>query len=141
MQFHHLYALMRYAQSYSHQQIKNVGISDTEHLICAFIFGHPDSSQDQIAHALQIDKATIAKALASLEKKGYIQRISNPENRRKNIINITPSGRETISDLVGIYDSWLSELSEALTPNEWNQFEEYCQRLLEAARARNMEEQ
>ena len=134
MKFHHLYALMKYAQNDCHQRIKRVGISDTEHFICAFLFGHPDSSQDDVASALQVDKATIAKALSSLENKGYIQRLPNPENRRKNIININTAGREAISDVVDIYDAWLSELSSALRPEEWTKFEEYCQRLLSVAK-------
>ena len=88
---------------------------------------------------MQIDKATIAKALTSLEKKGYTQRASNPENRRKNIINITALGRETTSNVVGVYDSWMSKISDALTPSEWSQFEEYCMRILVSARTLNQE--
>ncbi len=133
MQFHHLYALVKYAHNDCHRTIKNTGITDTEHFICVFVFGHPDSSQDAVAAALQMDKATIAKALSSLELKGYIQRIPNPGNRRKNIINLTASGREAVRNVVDIYDTWLSGLSTALSPNEWMQFEEYCQRLLIAA--------
>ena len=112
---------------------------ENPYLFHSFTFGHPNSSQDQIAHALQIDKATIAKALTSLEKKGYIQRASNPENRRKNIINITALGRETTSNVVGVYDSWMSKISDALTPSEWSQFEEYCMRILVSARTLNQQ--
>ncbi len=133
MNFSKLYALMQYAKGYSHNQIKKIGVSDTEHLICAFVFGHSQSSQDDVAEALKLDKTTVAKALLSLEGKGYIERMPNPENRRKNIITITEEGKENIADVVNVYDAWLDQVSKALTQEEWQRFEDYCQRLLERA--------
>ncbi len=141
MQFENLYTLMKYARNYGHQQIKEAGVSDTEHLICTFLFGHPNSSQDDVSEALQIDKTTIAKALTNLEKKDYIQRTQNPKNRRKNIINITPLGKETIRDVINVYDSWLSKISDALSPEEWEQFKSYCQRLHNFAKSLYKEDQ
>jgi len=133
MDFSKIYALMQYAKRYSHNQIKKVGVSDTEHLICAFVFGHSRSSQDDIAEALKLDKTTVARALLSLEGKGFVERTPNPENRRKNIISITEAGKENVSDVVNVYDSWMDQVSQALTVEECRQFEEYCQRLLEKA--------
>ena len=133
MNFSKLYALMKYAKVYGHNQIKKVGVSDTEYLICAFAFGHSNSSQDDIAEALKLDKTTVARALLTLEKKGYIERLPNPENRRKNIIYITELGKESISDVVNVYDTWFNQISKALKPQEWKQFEDYCERLLEVA--------
>ena len=125
--------LFRYAKTFAHNRIREVGITDTEHLICAFIFGHRNSSQDNIDSALQLDKTTVAKALISLEKKGYINRIQNPENRRKNVINITDNGKESIKEIVNIYNEWQEKIAIALTAEEWILFEEYCQRLLDVA--------
>lgn len=139
MSFSKLYALMKYAKGYGHTQLKKIGVSDTEHLICAFVFGHSHSSQDDVAEALKLDKTTVAKALLTLEKKGYIERIPNPENRRKNIIYITELGKENISDVASIYDAWLDRISKVLEPQEWKQFEDYCERLLEMAEKVNRE--
>jgi len=128
-----LYALIQCAKSYSHRQIRQMGITDTEHLICAFVYGHGDVSQDDVAAALQMDKTTVAKALVSLEGKGHITRRPNPENRRKNILSVTQAGKEKISHVVHIYDDWLNLVYQALSDGEQQQFQSYCRRLLERA--------
>lgn len=133
MHFTTLYALIQCAKSYSHHKIRQMGITDTEHLICAFVYGHCNVSQDDVAAALQMDKTTVAKALASLEGKGHITRRPNPENRRKNILSITEAGKEKIAHVVHIYDDWLTQVNQALSDEEQEQFQSYCQRLLERA--------
>ena len=139
MPFHHLYVLMKFAHNYSRAPLKELGISSTEHLICTFITGHPNSSQDQISEFLQFDKTTTAKALASLEKKGYIRREINPDNRRKNVINVTESGSEMLAPVLHVYDYCLKQLSHALTEEEWKAFDGYLGKILHAAKELNQE--
>ncbi|MCF0145136.1 MAG: winged helix-turn-helix transcriptional regulator [Eubacterium sp.] len=140
MQFKYLYTLMKCAHNSCHQKIKEAGISHTEHFICTYLYSHPDSSQDDVAADLQMDKATIARALLSLESKGYIERCTNPKNRRKNLINISDFGRETTAEIIDVYDAWLEDLSRVLNPEEKARFAEYCLRLMEAAKEKNSEE-
>jgi DNA-binding MarR family transcriptional regulator len=130
MQFHNLYLLYRFAKEFGHGQIRKIGVSDTEHLICTFLLGHCDASQDDVADALKLDKATVARALSSLEKKGYVVRTVNAINRRKYVLTLTTSGKETISEVVDVYDAWLSRISSCLTAQEQAQFEDYCARLV-----------
>jgi DNA-binding MarR family transcriptional regulator len=125
-----LYLLLRYAKEFCHSQIKNIGVSDTEHLICTFLLGHYGGSQDDVAEALKLEKATVARALLSLEKKGYVERSINSDNRRKYILTLTQFGKESIAEVSDIYDVWLQKISSCLTEQEQKQFDEYCKRLL-----------
>ena len=134
MGFHSINRLWRYAKEYGHNRIRNAGVSDTEYQICAFVHFHHDMSQDAVASALCLDKTTVAKALLSLEGKGYIQREQNPENRRKNILSITDQGRTTIADVVDVYDLWTDAVYSCLTLEEQEAFEEYLVRMIEKAR-------
>lgn len=90
-----------------------------------------------VANALMLDKTTVAKALVSLEERGLIKRIRNPENRRRNILTITDKGKEAIIDIIGIYDEWLAKVESCLSDQEKEQFHSYCQRLLEKAKEIN----
>jgi DNA-binding MarR family transcriptional regulator len=45
---------------------------------------------------LAVSKAAISQMLASLEKRGYIQRETDTGNRRKIIITLTPKGHATV---------------------------------------------
>ncbi|MDD4200736.1 MAG: MarR family winged helix-turn-helix transcriptional regulator [Eubacteriales bacterium] len=126
--------LSKYAKEYGHAKIREAGVSDTEHTICAFLYFHSDAYQDMIADSLMLDKTTVAKAILCLEERGLIKRIQNPANRRKNILNITDAGKEKIADVVGIYDEWLKKIETCLSDEEKEQFHDCCLRLLEKAK-------
>lgn len=134
MDFNTISLLLRYAKEYGHAKIRGAGVSSTEHKICTFLYFHSDAYQDMIANALMIDKTTVAKAIQSLEERGLVSRIQNPDNRRKNILNITKSGEKTIADIVGIYDEWLANVESCLTDVEKEQFHGYCIRMMEKAK-------
>lgn len=134
MDFNTISLLLKYAKGYGHAKIREAGVSDTEHKICAFLYFHSDAYQDMIANSLMMDKTTIAKAILSLEERGLIKRIQNPDNRRKNILNITHAGKEKISDVVDVYDEWLEDIESCLADEEKEQFHDYCKRLLEKAK-------
>ncbi|NLL49040.1 MAG: winged helix-turn-helix transcriptional regulator [Firmicutes bacterium] len=137
MDFSTINLLSRYAKEYGHARIRAAGITDTEHRICTFIHFHSDAYQDMVANALMLDKTTVAKALVSLEERGLIKRVRNPENRRKNILTITDAGKEAIIDIVGISDEWLEKVESCLSDQEKEQFHSYCLRLLEKAKEIN----
>lgn len=139
MRFHNLYLLLRHGKEFCHNQIKNMGVSDTEHMICTFLLGHCGGSQDDVADALRLDKATVARALSSLEKKGYVERSINLDNRRKYILTLTQNGKESISEIADIYDVWLSKISSCLTEQEQKNFDDYCERLLKVSEELNKE--
>ena len=134
LDYHTISLIMKYAKDYGHARIRDAGISDTEHKICAFLYFHSDVSQDHVADALMMDKTTVAKALLSLEKKEFINRVRNPENRRKNVLTITDMGKVAISDILHIYDAWLENVLSCLSEEERRQFSGFCERLLEKAK-------
>lgn len=139
MDFHKLYLLTKYAREYGHSKIRIAGMSDTEHTICTFLFAHTGMSQDDVCQALRLDKATVARALLTLEEKGFISRTPNLENRRKNLLSITDEGKRSIADVVHIYDEWFARISACLSPEEQQRFDEYCGLLLAAARQKSEE--
>ncbi len=135
MDFRHLQLLTRYAREYGHGKIRIAGMSDTGHTIYTFLFAHDGVSQDDVCKALRLDKTTVARALLTLEEKGFVSRTPNRKNRRKNLLSITDEGKKSIADVVHIYDDWITRISVCLSPEEQQRFDEYCVRLLDAARA------
>ena len=134
MDFNTINLLLKHAKEYGHTKIREAGVSDTQHKICTFLYFHRNEYQDMIANSLMLDKTTVAKAILSLEERGLIKRIQNPNNRRKNILNITDEGKKTIADVVDIYDEWLEKIESCLSDSEKEQFHDYCIRLLEKAK-------
>jgi DNA-binding MarR family transcriptional regulator len=133
LDYNRLNMLIKLGREYGHRKIRETGASDTEHYICTFLCFHNDVSQDIVASSLMLDKTTVAKALSSLEKKGFIVRSTNPGNRRKNILQITEAGKEIINDSIDIYDKWLNTINSCFTEQEQQQFDLLFDKLLKKA--------
>lgn len=125
--------LFRCSKEFSHDKIRLQDLSDTECMICSFIYSHQNCSQDDVSVALKMDKTTVGKALASLEKKACVVRTQDAIDKRVKRLSLTSSGKERIAQLVDIHNSWLSQIMNCLTEEEQIQFENYCNRLLVAA--------
>lgn len=125
--------IIRCNKIFSHTKIRNVDLSDTEFMICSYIYSNPGSSQDNVATALKTDKTTVGKALMSLETKHCIERVPDNADRRIKRIQLTDIGKDKISGIINIHNEWMSEILKCLSPEEQANFENYCERLLAAA--------
>lgn len=130
MDYQTLNLLFRCNKEFSHKEIRSHNLSDTECMICSYIYSHSNCSQDEVAVALRVDKTTIAKALLNLEQKKYVIRTSDYNDKRKKLLQITDLGYQSISDLMNLHNNWLSRILTCLTQDEQLQFENYCERLL-----------
>ena len=63
---------------------------------------------------LAISKSAISQMLTALEKKGYISRTVNPENRRNLIVTLTPLGRECLNEIDSVYNSRFKQVAEGI---------------------------
>lgn len=133
MDFQTLNRLFRRGMEYGHARIRECGLTDTEHMITTYVYAHGGCSQDDAVRALRIDKTTLAKALRALEEKGFIRRGQHPRDRRRNALEITEAGRESIAAIIGIRDEWMRGVMSALNVDEQRAFDDYCARLLKRA--------
>ena len=133
MEYQTLNLLFRCGKAFSHEKIRMQELSDTECMICSYIYSHDHCSQDDVSVALKTDKTTIGKALASLEKKGCVVRTQDKADKRIKRLTLTDLGSERILDLLNLHNNWLAEILTCLSETEQKQFEDYCERLLAAA--------
>ena len=133
MDYQTLNLLFRCSREFSHEKIRRQQLSDTECMICSYIYSHEGCSQDDAAAALKADKTTVGKALASLETKGCVTRSRDAADRRVKRLALTEAGREKVTELIDIHNGWLTEILTCLSDEERAQFENCCERLLAAA--------
>ena len=133
MDYQTLNLLFRCNKEFSHGKIRKQELSDTECMICSFIYSHESCSQDDVSVALKTDKTTVGKALASLENKECVVRTQDEADKRIKRLSLTDIGREKVAELVDIHNNWLRDIMTCLSPEEQKQFENYCERLLAAA--------
>ena len=133
MDYQTLNLLFRCSKEFSHEKIRLQELSDTECMICSYIYSHENCSQDDVSVALKTDKTTVGKALASLEKKNCVLRNQDTEDKRFKRLSLTADGHKKVSEIVDIHNNWLNEIMKCLTEEEQKNFENYCKRLLNAA--------
>ena len=133
MDYQKLNLLFRCNKEFSHERIRMQDLSDTECMVCSYIYSHEGCSQDDVATALKTDKTTVGKALASLEKKNCVVRTQDEADKRFKRLSLTDIGRDRISELLDIHNRWLRSIMACLSREEQAQFENYCDRLLDAA--------
>ena len=133
MDYQTLNLLFRCNKEFSHERIRKQELSDTECMICSYIYSHENCSQDDVSVALKTDKTTVGKALASLEKKNCVVRVQDKADKRIKRLSFTDTGREKMAELVGLHNNWLEKILTCLSTEEQAQFENYCERLLAAA--------
>jgi len=79
--------------------LKNVASSDLEHH-----FNLSDITNSQF-----ISKSGVSKMLSALEKKGYLVRETDKNNRRKIVVTLTTTGYKAIEHFDKIMDDYLTE--------------------------------
>ncbi|MBL1098384.1 MarR family winged helix-turn-helix transcriptional regulator [Streptomyces coffeae] len=60
---------------------------------------HPGIDQSALAQATAIDRSTMTALLDRLSSRGWLVRETDPANRRRHIVRITPEGRALLDDL------------------------------------------
>jgi DNA-binding MarR family transcriptional regulator len=72
------------------------GIDGRELAVLAVLGGKSELSQHEAAHELGVDRTTMVALTDTLEHKGLVRRQRSPQDRRKNIVRLTDSGRRCL---------------------------------------------
>jgi len=74
------------------------GLDGRELAVLLVLAGCEPASQQQAARRLGIDRTTMVALLDALEDKGLVARHPHEEDRRKNVVELTAAGRDTLRD-------------------------------------------
>jgi len=77
-------------------------ITAEQFLLLDTLWTEGDLSQQRIADVMMKDKNSVVKLVDSLESRGFVRRGNNPNDRRQNIIKVTPKAnaiKDAVTDL------------------------------------------
>lgn len=74
--------------------------------------------QTEVANCMVKNKSAIVKSIDILERKNYVRRLSLSDDRRKNVLEITPSGHKVIKEASKIFNSIKLKYLEQLESND-----------------------
>lgn len=92
----------------------------------------PDNraTPSEIAAWLHMSPAAITGRLDALERRGFVRRLPAPGDRRKVIVELTPSGREIWRAAGGEQGAEEARLLAALDPDEQEQLSAFLRKML-----------
>ena len=94
----------------------------------------------QLAEASRQTMPVISRGLRTLEQEGLIERITDPNDRRKTLVRITPQGRAASAAGEEALVRYFSGIAHRLTPEQRQQFSQLKDILLAAIEAENAEQ-
>ena len=88
--------------------------------------------QADLGRSTSVDRSDVVTWLGELERLGLIERTVNPNNRRRNIVSITPAGSKQLRALDRVIDEIQERVLAPLSQNERRQLTKLLRRLVDA---------
>jgi DNA-binding MarR family transcriptional regulator len=105
------------------------GIGHRELAILMFIDGREPESQQQMARRLGTDRTTMVQLIDALEDKGLVARRADAADRRRNVVELTDTGLETLRRGSRASDEAERRLLAPLNPKEAAQIQKLLRRI------------
>ena len=113
--------LISRAYAYSHRLLAEgfgaAGVRGYHYRLLAALEEFGPASQAALGRRTSIDRSDVVAVLNDLADRGLIERAPDPDDRRRNVITITPAGTEQLRTLdevlAGVQEKLLAPLSAA----------------------------
>ena len=77
-----------------HERIRPLGLAPAQFMTLLELWDAEDLTQKDLVQRLDVEQATMANTLNRMERDGLIVRYENPDDRRAQLIGLTPKARE-----------------------------------------------
>jgi DNA-binding MarR family transcriptional regulator len=106
-----------------------LGVNHRELALLLFLDAREPESQQQAARRLGVDRTTMVALIDALEARGLVARRPDAADRRRNVVELTPAGRETLRGATEASDEAERRLLDGLDDDEAAQLRSLLRRL------------
>lgn len=92
---------------------------------------HPQLSQQELGERLGVSKEAVSVSVRRLEKKGYIQRESDPSDKRRVLLSLTQEGLNLLDEVLIHQNAAYEQLLEPLDENQRQQLQGLLELMLQ----------
>jgi DNA-binding MarR family transcriptional regulator len=107
-----------------------LGINGREAAVLRAIDAGRPVSQGEIARAMDVDRTTMVALIDDLQLKGLVQRRQDPDDRRKNVVELTDAGRGAVQQAAEAVGQAERDFLAPLSAAEAAQFKKTLRALL-----------
>ncbi|MDQ8705987.1 MarR family transcriptional regulator [Streptomyces sp. LHD-70] len=99
------------------QSLRPYGIKARDYGVLTLLHQHGPLSQQRIGERLKIDRTTMVSVVDDLEGVGLVERMRDPEDRRRYAVTMTEKGRELFGGALAqvdreVHDAFLTPLTD-----------------------------
>ena len=110
---------------------ERMGLTPYHHAILITVEAGPPETQGAIAETLGYDKGQLVGLLDELEDRGLVERKRDPDDRRRQVVRITPSGKRALAKMRTLSQNLEDELLAMLNQAERDQLHALLLRVAE----------
>ena len=110
--------LYRRFQVYINNELKDLDITSSEYIFLIKLYENGELNQEELSSIYYIGKAATARSLKRLEKKGYIERFKDKEDKRSYKLCVTQKALLVKTRIYKTLESWDKIISINITTDE-----------------------
>lgn len=108
----------RYYYQYLNRALAPCGINSSQHLFIINLCRDPGIRQDKLPERICVNKSTVTRTLAQLEKQGFVLRKINAADKRTTNVYPTERARGVYPEIMKIIAAWDAAVTSVLKPEE-----------------------
>ena len=105
-------------------------VTSVQYAVLLVLEQRPGVSQRELGDELDLDRSTIAELAARMVRNGLVERISDPQDKRRNTLFLTTTGRELLAGLKPRVGNVERVLTQQLSATERDTLRQLIERLL-----------
>jgi DNA-binding MarR family transcriptional regulator len=98
--------------------IQQMGVTGAQFDVLAQISTHEGINQQGLSEKLFVTKGNVCGLLGRMEEKGWVERRSDPNDRRAHRLYLTPEGRKVAERVMPAQEEFVAEQMSILTDEE-----------------------
>jgi len=102
----------------------NAGVHPYHYAVLATLAEGERETQGAIADALDYDRGQLVGILDEMEEQGLVERRRDPEDRRRQVVVVTPAGRKALTKMRSLSKRLDDEFLAPLTPAQREQLQQ-----------------
>ena len=114
----HISILYRHCQAAMAKALEPLGIGMGQYPYILSVCESPGISQDKLTGRLMLNKSSVARAIAQLEKAGFLRRDTDPADKRSYRLYPTGKGMAALPEIFRQLDLLAESLTLGFSPQE-----------------------
>ncbi|MBI1401891.1 MAG: MarR family transcriptional regulator [Porphyrobacter sp.] len=111
------------------ERVRSLGLTGPQARLLLSLVRNPNENQAFYAERLEIEPITLTRIVDRLEEAGWIERHSDPADRRARILHLTAKSRGIVVRLQGIVEALFEEMLDGFAAAERALFAQSLERI------------